>query len=517
MITRVELSLDGGRTLEMATRKFPLNSTSHGYLCWVWCHWEFQTPLWKLLRAKEIVVRAFDIGGNTQPEQPTWNLLGMMNNCWYRVKIDIMEGTSSPSSSSSCKPILMFTHPVQPGNMAGGWMVSEEQQPKPPSSISTQILVTPEKIIKDPMTKEATVALRNQFTLQEISKHKDNKSCWIIIDGKVYDVTGFLKEHPGGPQPILLNGGQDASIEFHSIHSTDANQLKERYCIGNVLSELESDVTFTKRDKSLSLSPRHSMPVILVKKRNISHNTRWFRFQLIGSQKKACLPVGQHVLICAHIQDHFVVRPYTPTRPVTNDEDDGYIDIVVKIYFKNMNKAFPNGGIMSQYLDALPIGETIQMKGPAGHIFYLGNGLFRIHGKLVHVNKISMIAGGSGITPIYQLTRAICKDNNDHTQLSLLYANHSVDDILLREDLDKIAKLYSDKFSVWYTVSIKPPSSIEWKFDVGRLNIQMLESHLFLPGSDTIALVCGPPSMIEHASIPNLEAIGFTEDSLFEF
>jgi len=48
----------------------------------VWCHWTLELAAWKLLKADEIAVRAFDSQFNTQPSEPTWNLTGMMNNCW---------------------------------------------------------------------------------------------------------------------------------------------------------------------------------------------------------------------------------------------------------------------------------------------------------------------------------------------------------------------------------------------------------------------------------------------------
>ena len=63
---------------------------------------------------------------------------------------------------------------------------------------------------------------------------------------------------------------------------------------------------------------------------------------------------------------------------------------------------------------------------------------------------ISMIAGGTGITPMYQVIQAVLKKAEDATQLSLLYANVSPDDILLREELDALVAAHPN-FKVWYT------------------------------------------------------------------
>jgi len=56
---------------------------------------------------------------------------------------------------------------------------------------------------------------------EEMRKHTTEKSCWIAIDGKVYDFTSFLDEHPAGDEAILKYGGQDGSEIFHAIHTED--------------------------------------------------------------------------------------------------------------------------------------------------------------------------------------------------------------------------------------------------------------------------------------------------------
>lgn len=57
-----------------------------------------------------------------------------------------------------------------------------------------------------------------KYTLEEVSKHKTRESCWIILSGKVYDVTTYLKNHPGGSGIILENGGKDCTEIFNAVH-----------------------------------------------------------------------------------------------------------------------------------------------------------------------------------------------------------------------------------------------------------------------------------------------------------
>lgn len=57
---------------------------------------------------------------------------------------------------------------------------------------------------------------------KEVAKHNTRESCWIIVHGKVYDVTDFLDDHPGGSKIILKYAGKDATEEYDPIHPPDA-------------------------------------------------------------------------------------------------------------------------------------------------------------------------------------------------------------------------------------------------------------------------------------------------------
>jgi len=70
-----------------------------------------------------------------------------------------------------------------------------------------------------------------------------------------------------------------------------------------------------------------------------------------------------------------VSRKYTPTSEIHNQ---GYVDFVIKIYRKNIVPRFPDGGIMTQYLETLEPGATMLMEGPKGRLHYLGYGVFQI-------------------------------------------------------------------------------------------------------------------------------------------
>merc|ERR1711971_855837 len=55
-------------------------------------------------------------------------------------------------------------------------------------------------------------------TAEEVAKHDKEEDCWCIVGGVVYDVTNFLKDHPGGKKAIMLFAGKDATEEFDMLH-----------------------------------------------------------------------------------------------------------------------------------------------------------------------------------------------------------------------------------------------------------------------------------------------------------
>ncbi|ELR13958.1 cytochrome b5, putative [Acanthamoeba castellanii str. Neff] len=75
------------------------------------------------------------------------------------------------------------------------------------------------------------------FTKAEVAKHDTVNDCWMIINGKVYDVTPFVDEHPGGD--ILMDGaGKDASDMFDDVgHSGAAIEYLKDFYIGQLAKE----------------------------------------------------------------------------------------------------------------------------------------------------------------------------------------------------------------------------------------------------------------------------------------
>uniref|UniRef100_A0A8D0FPJ9 Cytochrome b5 type B n=1 Tax=Strix occidentalis caurina TaxID=311401 RepID=A0A8D0FPJ9_STROC len=73
------------------------------------------------------------------------------------------------------------------------------------------------------------------FTLEEVGKRNSNREAWLVIHGRVYDVTRFLDEHPGGEEVLLEQAGRDATECFEDVgHSMDAREMLKQYYIGEI-------------------------------------------------------------------------------------------------------------------------------------------------------------------------------------------------------------------------------------------------------------------------------------------
>ncbi|KAI3705870.1 hypothetical protein L1987_76119 [Smallanthus sonchifolius] len=73
------------------------------------------------------------------------------------------------------------------------------------------------------------------LVFDDVAKHNKADDCWLIISGKVYDVTPFIDDHPGGGEVWLRATGKDATVDFGDVgHSDIAKGKMKKYCIGEI-------------------------------------------------------------------------------------------------------------------------------------------------------------------------------------------------------------------------------------------------------------------------------------------
>ncbi|KAL9260781.1 NADH--cytochrome b5 reductase 1-like protein [Drosera capensis] len=240
------------------------------------------------------------------------------------------------------------------------------------------------------------------------------------------------------------------------------------------------------------LDPENFKEFKLVKRTQLSHNVAKFRFDLPTPTSVLGLPIGQHMGCRGKdANGEEVVKAYTPT---TLDSDVGYFELVIKMY--------PQGR-MSHHFRELREGDYLAVKGPKGRFKYQPG----------QVRAFGMIAGGTGITPMFQVARAILENPNDKTKIHLIYANVTYEDILLKEELDSFAQNFSDRFNIYYVLN-EPPEG--WNGGVGYVSKEMILAYCPPPASDIQILRCGPPPM-NKAMASHLEALGYTPEMLFKF
>ena len=119
-----------------------------------------------------------------------------------------------------------------------------------------------------------------------------------------------------------------------------------------------------------------------------------------------------------------------------------------------------------------------------------------------------------------QIVRAIVKNPEDKTQVSLIFANVTQEDILLKAELDLLSKKHP-QFKVHYVLN-SPPAG--WTGGVGFVNAEMIKAHMPAPASDIKVLLCGPPPMISAMSkitqdhgYDKVNAVSKLPDQVFKF
>ena len=73
---------------------------------------------------------------------------------------------------------------------------------------------TSQKMGKGSKKLENGVDLQNIYTWEDVKEHDKNNDKWIVLDGKIYNISNFMKRHPGGARVIGGYGGQDATVRF---------------------------------------------------------------------------------------------------------------------------------------------------------------------------------------------------------------------------------------------------------------------------------------------------------------
>ena len=143
---------------------------------------------------------------------------------------------------------------------------------------------------------------------------------------------------------------------------------------------------------------------------------------------------------------------------------------------------------MSEHIFAMSPGDKLDMKGPIPKYPWAPN----------KHNHIALIAGGTGITPMWQLTRAIFNNPEDKTKVTLVFGNVNEQDIILRKEFEKLEKDYPERFRAFYVLD-NPPEG--WKQGKGFITKDLLKETIPGPKEENVKVfVCGPPGLYKAIS-----------------
>ena len=520
-VTRIEVSLDQGRTWRLAHVNYPEDRyrEANHYLfggridmswresCFCWCHWNLRIPVGDLANADDIVVRAMDDSMAAQPREMYWSVLGMMNNPWFRVVIHKDQGT------------LTFEHPTLPALQPGGWM---ERVKKAGGNLTNGHWG--EKIggEEEPQEAEDTNdikmtqdSIKREISADELKDHENDDDPWFVVKGEVYAGAAFLKGHPGGASSITSAAGQDSTDEFMAIHSETAKAMMPTYHIGTLSAAAKSALgddtpaPASAEPRPVFLNPRSWLTSPLVKKSLVSSDTVILTFELEHPEQALGLPTGQHIMVRLRdpMTKEMIIRSYTPISETTRR---GTIEVLIKLY---LDTAATTGGRMSKALHCLPIGKPIEFKGPIGKFEYVGRGLCSVSGNERRVKRFAMICAGSGITPIFQVFRAVMRDQEDSTSCVVLNGNRNEEDILCRRDIDDLLKGNEHKAQVVHSLTKAPWG---WEGRRGRVDRELIDETVGMADGETLVLICGPPAL-EKAVHKALGELGWTDEQILLF
>ncbi|KAJ7782018.1 NADH-cytochrome b5 reductase [Mycena maculata] len=264
-----------------------------------------------------------------------------------------------------------------------------------------------------------------------------------------------------------------------------------------------------------------------------NHDSSTFIFGL-PPQTSSKLPVASWIVVKATDPEALkdkngnpVIRPYTP---LSGADNSGELVLLVMKY---------DTGVMSKYIHTLKPGDTLDIKGPIEK-FPFTDVLNRMSSSSRAPNlaatenefdEVALIGGGSGITPLYQVSTHALASPTNTTKFKLIYSNITEEDILIREDIEALAKAHPDTLEVVYLLG-KP--KVDWigvsccsRGLTGSVRAEAIQKYV-APATTAHTISAGPPGQVAALAGPKagknqgelggaLKDLGYTAAQVFKF
>eukprot|EP00731_Ephydatia_muelleri_P015540 Em0008g1260a len=209
-------------------------------------------------------------------------------------------------------------------------------------------------------------------------------------------------------------------------------------CCGSGCTPCVLDVAHWRRTESqkspkcvgkAALQPGHYKTFRIMKVDRITECVYKYTFELLPDESIG-LGAGQHAMLRVWEKEGVAItRPYTPISPLAQL---GSFEVLIKVY---------EDGRLTQRLKEWDVGTTADWRGPLGTFTYTPN----------TYERVGMLGCGTGIAPLVQLARSIVDNENDITFVHMLYCCRTQHDILMKEELDRLASFWN--FTVLYALS----------------------------------------------------------------
>ncbi|KAI0776348.1 ferredoxin reductase-like C-terminal NADP-linked domain-containing protein [Trametes elegans] len=324
----------------------------------------------------------------------------------------------------------------------------------------------------------------------------------VFANARRYSTAPSAEPKPSNLPFYLLGGGVAGIIGYIYLDRKD-----------KAAARAAAAATKPKISDKSALDPQNFVDFKLKKVEPYNYNTAKYIFEL-PADTASLMPIASCVVVKSAadaakplVDDKGkpVIRPYTPISP---PDQAGELTFLIKRY---------ENGKMSKYIHELKPGEALSIKGPIPKFDF----------KINQFDEVGMVAGGSGITPMYQILEYALKDPANKTRFTLIFANVTEKDILLKEEFDALKAKYPSTFDVVYTLDKPGPG---WQGPSGYVSSELVTRHLPAPtlGEKAKIFVCGPPGQVAALAGPKagmkqgelsgiLKQLGYTPEQVFKF
>ncbi|GAB4400901.1 MAG: ferredoxin--NADP reductase [Microscillaceae bacterium] len=201
---------------------------------------------------------------------------------------------------------------------------------------------------------------------------------------------------------------------------------------------------------------------------------------------------GQHLTIKINIKGETLFRTFSIS---SIPNIDNFLTLTIKRI---------KGGKVTNYLaDNLKVGDALEVTAPSGQFF--------LNPEPAHQKHYVMIAGGSGITPIYSMIGTILKFE-PKSKITLLYANRNSNSIIFKEKFDKWAKEFPTQIEIKHFLSQEENPAEAVKGFITRISLEELVNHY---GKNKLDFYLCGPEIMTNKLMDDLAYLGVPKEKIY--